>query len=727
VSTSGKSTPPPRKPTSPPTVRLQPPAGESPGDPRRDPAATVLLPPVAGVSSGERLRDPAATVLLFSAGAAHAADAEAGEPTRVSRSPDPPPEIWLPEGCDLVESLGDGGTATVHLCRDRTRRGREVVVKVYKPGHLPDEGTLRKLKGLRHEDIVALLDYGFSNGRHFEVMEYAAGGSLKDRAELRPFSERELVEQVIPEVLNGLRTCHARGIVHRDVKEANLFYRDRDRRDIVIGDFGSASWLDPGDERRLTKRVTFTPSHCAPEVYEGNAAGANVNRAQDYFSLGITLIYLTGTQPFPGTEDSFNSYVKSRNAVPLPERFSERFASLLRGLLHPQPDRRWGEDQVEAWLRGEAVPVEPLSPQAGLRAPYAIDGKTAQSIKELARLLYDHPREAAIDIGRKRVSAAVDDFDPDKGRAVSQIEDLDVPLERRYVEIVHGLDPELPYRLTPDRAATTPEQLARLIDADLEAWTAGGAQLASGLIASWLTAIGQQARVEVWRELGASLGAGGPRPDATLEAFLKVLDPRLPAPELAVSPASVKVRCSSDCPRATAVVEVSNPGRGHLHGTVRLESSAAGIATAAQAVDANRHRGTTTRIEISIDASSWTRGAWKRGRLLLDTNARTTSGRGDGRRVVEIQACAVFPRRAVLGQALAGAAIGAAVAAAARGLIAVRSAPLWIGMRLGHYPSLEEAKLEPLCYQFEYAALPLALLVAVIVGAIVALRGKRRG
>ncbi|MDD3643872.1 MAG: hypothetical protein PHQ19_10460, partial [Candidatus Krumholzibacteria bacterium] len=92
-----------------------------------------------------------------------------------------------------------GGQADLYLCEDTSDPGTRVVVKIYWGEMRPDRNILEDLKGIRHEDIISFLDCGTVNERFFEVMEYAAGGSLEERARERPFEEEDLTSIVIPE------------------------------------------------------------------------------------------------------------------------------------------------------------------------------------------------------------------------------------------------------------------------------------------------------------------------------------------------------------------------------------------------------------------------------------------------------------------------------------------------------------------------------------------------
>ncbi len=147
----------------------------------------------------------------------------------------------------VVDMLGQrSGESLVYLCQDIKKEDKNVVLKLYNTGFTPKEEILRKLVEVTHPDIINVLAYGYLGSQLYEIMEYAEGGSLLERLRERPFSEEELIKYVIPEVLNGLKFCHENDIVHRDIKPSNIFYRDKKKSDIVIGDFGISSVIEKG-------------------------------------------------------------------------------------------------------------------------------------------------------------------------------------------------------------------------------------------------------------------------------------------------------------------------------------------------------------------------------------------------------------------------------------------------------------------------------------------------
>ena len=256
---------------------------------------------------------------------------------------------------EIRQTIGNSGESYIYLSDDITNN-RKVILKLYHQGFCPEDDIIQILMKIKHEDIINVLDVGYCENQFFEVMEYAEGGALSDRLnEKRFFTEEELIKQVIPEVLNGLKFCHSKGIIHKDIKPENIFYRDKARKDVVIGDFGISTQLEKGFSKKLSK-TAFTVIYASPEQFTGY-----IRKESDYYSLGMSLLYLLGHDPFLG-ENINNAYIMYRHVSAkreefIPEKLSDKFKQLLKGLLTKEPKERWGADQIERWLKGNDVKV----------------------------------------------------------------------------------------------------------------------------------------------------------------------------------------------------------------------------------------------------------------------------------------------------------------------------------------------------------------------------------
>ncbi|MCL4479584.1 MAG: protein kinase [Deltaproteobacteria bacterium] len=251
------------------------------------------------------------------------------------------------------------GEAEIYLLE---KNNQNFVFKYYYPNFRPKETILSQLKGLHHEDIVDLEDYGWYGDRFYEVMEYAAGGNLMDKTDNEkykylPITDINGIKQIVKEIVNALKYCHSKGIVHRDIKPENIFFKNADGTDVLIGDFGISSMLEDGMSKHMTGQAR-TAIYAAPELYQAVDGKTIISKELDYYALGMTLIHIwSGEEPFQELNELSIMRAKSEGKVDIPDDMPEDLKNLIKGLITVEPTKRWSYTEVEKWLNGEYVPV----------------------------------------------------------------------------------------------------------------------------------------------------------------------------------------------------------------------------------------------------------------------------------------------------------------------------------------------------------------------------------
>jgi serine/threonine-protein kinase len=273
----------------------------------------------------------------------------------------------------LVQQLGSGGMSSVFRAT-HSETGHEVAVKVL-PRSLAKNSTLlqrflreaKNAESLEHPNIVSIYDRGCEQGRYYLVLEYVSGGDLHDRVRNHgPLGVLEAVD-VIKAVCDGLSHAAGRGLIHRDVKPANLLLTPEGRVKII--DLGLALQVEEEDERVTRDGTTVgTVDYMAPEQARDSRA---TSVRSDIYSLGCTFYYLlTGSPPFPGGD--LTEKLRRHAASPPPDvralrpEVPEALARLIQKMMAKRPDARFQDhESVIAALAGitfdpSAAPSQPL-------------------------------------------------------------------------------------------------------------------------------------------------------------------------------------------------------------------------------------------------------------------------------------------------------------------------------------------------------------------------------
>lgn len=273
-------------------------------------------------------------------------------------------------GCQIVDKIGEGRMAVVYRAY-QPQLERWVAVKILRGAAMDDRQEFlrrfrreaRAIAALRHPNILTIYDYGEVQGTAYIVMEYVPGGSLKARLTGRPIPWPEVAGWIIP-VGQALAYAHTQGIVHRDVKPANILLARPDWP--LLADFGLVKLMDRPEGITRPGVSIGTPAYLSPE----QVMGESVDYRSDIYSLGVMLYeLLTGRLPFRATTP-VEAMLGRLQEPPLPPRLacpslSPTLEAIILRALARNPNDRYPTMQamVDDLLRVSPAPGgAPLAP-----------------------------------------------------------------------------------------------------------------------------------------------------------------------------------------------------------------------------------------------------------------------------------------------------------------------------------------------------------------------------
>ena len=326
--------------------------------------------------------------------------------------------------------LGKGAMGLVYDGFD-PKLNRQVAIKTILTGTL-DEATarhyslrfkreVRAVARLNHPNIVQVYDFGNEGDLAYIVMEYIKGKELKDHFEAKERFDLKTIFRLMTELLDALECAHEAGVIHRDVKPANIMIDAGGHAKLT--DFGVARFTEPdGEQLEATRAGTIvgTPSYMSPEQIQGQP----LDRRTDIFSAGV-LFYqlLTGHKPFEGTQwalakkivqddpvwpsslvqipTAIDRVVARALAKAAEQRYqtARSFAGSLKRILEGKPP----EDPDEVLPSPSAAPA-PRTISSEAETEFWNEVKDSDDPEDLALYLEQFPHGAYVELAKRKIA-----------------------------------------------------------------------------------------------------------------------------------------------------------------------------------------------------------------------------------------------------------------------------------------------------------------------------------
>ena len=270
----------------------------------------------------------------------------------------------------FIEFIGRGGMGDVFKARD-LRLGRNVALKFLRR----DEPELVKRfireaqvqAKVDHDNLCPVYEVGEVEGHSYIAMQYVAGGSIKEIADLLDIRDKV---GIMVDVADALQAAHQAGLIHRDIKPANILVErnpDGTWHPFVV-DFGIARDMDSHD-LTISGVVLGTPAFSSPEQVRGESS--NLDRRTDVYGLGATLYwFLTGQSPYAGSYPEIISGIAEREPEP-PHRIDSGIPvdleTIVLKCLEREQDRRYPtarevSEDLRRFLAGEPIEARRAGP-----------------------------------------------------------------------------------------------------------------------------------------------------------------------------------------------------------------------------------------------------------------------------------------------------------------------------------------------------------------------------
>ncbi len=281
---------------------------------------------------------------------------------------------------EILGELGRGGFATVYRAKDITL-GREVALKLLDPSRTWEPGFVERFyqeariaAQLKHPNIITVHEIGEVDGQLFIAMELVRGGSLRDGLEVSGAMGIEETVALLRPVAGALDFAHGNGVVHRDVKPANILLDPSPDGGVrpVLTDFGLVKALSQSTELTQSGAILGTVEYMAPEQADSNRR-SEISAATDTYSLGVVAYHmLTGQVPFTGsTIEVLMAHANKQPPSPLKLRadLSPAISDAILKALAKQPEDRFSTATGFVQALGSGETTDQIAEKPPVLAP----------------------------------------------------------------------------------------------------------------------------------------------------------------------------------------------------------------------------------------------------------------------------------------------------------------------------------------------------------------------
>ena len=411
------------------------------------PQKTAAAPQKTAAAPQKTAAAPQATAAAPQATAAVlGALASSGTPV-ASRTHNPGDTVKAGGKTYTVEKLlGSGTEGDIYVVSDRKRR---YALKLCHAGFHPNRAVMTALQKLKGDKVITdIIDFGDD----FELMEYIPDGS----AATAPIKgNAEAITAIALKIAIALDRMHKAGVLHKDVKPANILIKDSGNWDCGLCDFGIADLID--DEGHCKTTQMRTPIYTAPEVYtdvvtKEDGIYVELTAKADFYALGMTILSLwMGEGAFLSQMESHQALDKVKGRIGIPPDMPDPLAHICRGLLIKNPAKRWDLDEILRLIqKGEDVPVDEDEINEDLNITYSgTKHQIANTPEDLARFMAEDEELAIGYLYRGQIEKWIKPY-PELCLEIQDIVEKRFPKDQRtgLYAAIYVLDPAHPFRLT---------------------------------------------------------------------------------------------------------------------------------------------------------------------------------------------------------------------------------------------------------------------------------------